>query len=136
MLGALIPWPGAFRRALASVLPSDELRRALVLDARFMRPLRALGHTVVLYDLGPRPPDGEPMRLLCAKVPSRDASDDLIALCRQYAGWLPQGGIVVLRGTASDRQRIGAALLHAGLCDIRQARIGRGYLTAGLVARD
>lgn len=126
----LVGWPGLARSTLASLLPAEgQPRQALVLDRRFVRPLRALGHTVLL----PAPEVGQSelgkVDLVCATL----LGGDLIAALRQYAGWLTSGGMIVARGPVRERQRLAAAFLHAGLVDIRQARSGRGYLTAGVL---
>lgn len=128
----LVGWPGLARSTLASLLSAaptsgGAARQALVLDRRFVRPLRALGHTVVLASAGEEPAAG--VDLVCATV----LGGDLIGTLRRYAGWLAPGGMIVARGPIRERQRLAAAFLHAGLVDIRQVRSGRGYLTAGTI---
>jgi hypothetical protein len=125
MLDALFSWPGVSRRALSWLLPESAPRSARVLDVRFLRTLRALGHTVATVD--------RPAQLLCARAPDKAADLELIELLRGYASQLVVGGIVILRSPAKGRERIAAAFLHAGLRDVEQVRIGRGYLTAGVV---
>ena len=127
MLRSLFTWPGVNRRALSWVLPDSAPRRARVLDGRFLRPLRALGHSIV--------GDNEPAELVCARTAEKPAErEDLIALLRGYADGLPRGGVVILRSASGERERVAAAFLHAGLRDVEQARIGRNFLTAGVVA--
>jgi hypothetical protein len=135
----LIGWPGISRHALATLLPApaqnhpSEARRprALVLDPRFARALRALGYEGILADrrgnFGPLL--DEPPQLLCATAPP----SDLITAVRTYAGWVKDGGMVVLRCAAARRGRVGAACLHAGLFEVQQVQVGRSFLTAGVV---
>ena len=125
MLSSLLSWPGISRRALAWLLPEGAPRRARVLDVGFLRPLKALGHTVASPE--------QPAQLICARVPDKAEGLDLISALRQYAGELSDGGIVILRSPGKERERVAAAFLHAGLRDVEQTRIGRGYLTAGVV---
>jgi hypothetical protein len=125
MLSALFSWPGVSRRAISWLLPDGAPRRALVLDSRFLRPLRALGHTVVA--------PGEKVELVCARAPLEQPDAALIELVRGYAGSLSDGGLVIVRSPAGERERVAAAFLHAGLRDVEQARIGRGFLTSGVV---
>ena len=122
MLRDLFSWPGRNRRTIAWLLPDGAPRRALVLDARFLRPLRALGHTVVTA--------GEKAELVCARLPD-EPDAPLIERIRDYAGSLSGGGTVIVRSAAGDRARVAAAFLHAGLRDVEQARIGRSFLTSG-----
>ena len=124
MLSAFFSWPGVSRAALAWLLPEGGPRRARVLDVRFLRPLRSLGHIVS---------SDQPVQLVCARVPERAQGTELIALLQEYRGELTDGGMVILRGPAKGRERVAAAFLHAGLRDVEQARIGRGYLTSGVV---
>jgi hypothetical protein len=140
----LVGWPGIDRRTLAALLPeplvAGEIRRlhALVLDRRFVRSLRALGHTVILPETpGAFPAENGPFQLVCAPVLPESGGEagaaDVIGALRQYAGWLPGGGTIILRSAARERERVSAAFLHAGLFDVRQARSGRGFLTAGVL---
>jgi hypothetical protein len=134
MLSKLLSWPGIGRRTIAQLLPDGAPRRALVIDPRFSRPLRALGHTVVVP-----PATDDRVELICAGAPAAEpnkaaAGDEtLLALVRGYAGSLGDGGMVILRCSASQRQRVAAAFLHAGLRDVEQTKSGRGFLTAGMI---
>lgn len=136
-------------RALATLLRvSSGLSKnprvsALVLDRRFIRPLRALGYTVVVRPPGDKPDslahrgdgsDGGTMGMLCAAMSFSDCNEDLIAVLRRYSLWVAEGGLVVLRSSAREREHVSAAFLHAGLLDVQQERAGRSYLTAGVVA--
>lgn len=123
MLSALFSWPGVSRRAIAWLLPDGAPRRALVLDGRFLRPLRALGHTVV--------PAGDKVELVCAHLPLAPSTGALLDAVRGYAQSLDGSGMVIVRSTAAEREQVAAAFLHAGLRDVEQARIGRGFLTSG-----
>lgn len=123
MLSALFSWPGVSRRAIAWLLPDGAPRRALVLDGRFLRPLRALGHTVVTA--------GEKVELVCASLPLSPPGETLISTVRGYADSLDGSGMVIVRSAAATREQVAAAFLHAGLRDVEQARIGRGFLTSG-----
>lgn len=124
MLSALFSWPGISRRAIAWLLPDGAPRRALVLDGRFLRPLRALGHTVVSAG-------DDKVELVCARLPLAPPGATLIDTVRGYADSLDGSGLVIVRSAAAEREQVAAAFLHAGLRDVEQARIGRGFLTSG-----
>jgi hypothetical protein len=123
MLSALFSWPGVSRRAISWLLPDGAPRRALVLDGGFLRPLRALGHTVVTT--------GEKAELVCARMPLNQPGPALIEAVKGYADAVSDGGMVIVRSAPGQREHVAAAFLHAGLRDVEQARIGRGFLTSG-----
>jgi hypothetical protein len=125
----LLTWPAVDRRALAWLLPRPP-SSALVLDARFVRPLRALGCALLLPDRGAALSPGDvTVPLLCAQV----ESSDFLAAVRRCAELTAVGGTVVLRSPARERERLAAAFLHSGLIEVQQVRTGRQYLTAGIV---
>jgi hypothetical protein len=129
-------WLGVSRSLLAELL--DELLpagaaiespRALSFDRRFARPLRALGYAV--EQPGPAGGDGLLARadVLCAAAPLADPLADL----HRYRRLVRPGGVIVVRCASAGRERVAAAFLHAELTDIRQIRLGRAFLTAGIV---
>ncbi len=130
----LLPFPGMLQKSLSTLLPlptaEAEIRRAWVLDGRLLRPLRALGYAVVSSKTGPGPANVEaPPALIGALAPAHAVLETL----QEQISHLGSGGVVIWRCAVRERMQISAAFLHGGLLNIQQVRVGRGFLTAGMV---
>lgn len=109
-------------------------------DRRLVRPLRSLGCVVIVQNppaaKNPASQTGEPSceqpaDVLCLHVENE-------TLLREWPNWLsawPAVYQVVLCSRRLPREKLTAALLFAGLADLRQTVAGRWVVTSGQVRR-
>ncbi|MBL9006040.1 MAG: hypothetical protein JNJ46_17430 [Myxococcales bacterium] len=128
-------WPAVPGGMLSLLLPAGEGATARVFDGKVASGLRALGYVVRRAKAEDAEAEPDAAIGLIAAILSLprplQADAETLARIRKDADTLPPGGWLLLRAPRSERERVAAAFVHAGLSQVSQIVSRRSVLTAG-----
>lgn len=133
VLDTLRAWPAVRRGTLQLLLPPADAATALVFDGKVAAALRASGYVVrraTAQALDPSYPAD--IRVLAIALSMRGSPLDgpqLVERIRAEVQRLPAGSWLLLRAPRTERERVAAAFVHAGLAHVAQGVSRRSVLT-------